>query len=135
MKRVVLSGMVGILVLGGCAKRSDEIQAAYVSPLQYRSFSCDQLQMEMERVSSKVQEIAQIQDKEHKKDVVATTVGLLVFWPALFLLASSDKAQELSHLKGEYEALQRAAVAKNCTFLHPKTKKRESSDETLHSGL
>ncbi len=95
MRRALLSGAVGLLVLGGCAKKSDEIQAAYVSPLQYRSFSCDQLQMEMERVSAKVREIAQIQDKEHKKDVVATTVGLLVFcrlffcWPAAIKRKSS----------------------------------------------
>ena len=135
MRGVIISAILGALVLGGCAKKAEDIQAAYISPLQYRSLSCDQLQVEMERVSARVNEVAQVQDKEHKKDVVATTVGLVVFWPALFFLAGSDKAQELSRLKGEYEALQKAAISKNCLFMHPETNATLSSDEALHSSL
>jgi hypothetical protein len=40
---------------------------------------------------------------------------LILFWPALFFLASGDdKKAELAHLKGEYEALEHAAIQKNC---------------------
>ena len=41
-------------------------------------------------------------------------VGLLLFWPALFILAGSDHSDELARLKGEYEALETAAIQKKC---------------------
>jgi len=104
------------LMFTGCAKKAEDISAAYVSPMQYQHYSCEQLQSEMARVSAKVSEVAGIQNKAHTRDTVATTVGLVVFWPALFFLAGGDKAEELSRLKGEYEALQQAAIKKNCSF-------------------
>ena len=116
MKKSLLLALIAVLVFTGCAKKAEEIQPAYISPLQFQHYSCDQLQIEMQRVAAKVAQVADVQNKEHKKDVVATTVGLVVFWPALFLLAGGDKAQELSHLKGEYDALQKAAIDKNCQF-------------------
>ena len=48
-------------------------------------------------------------------DAIAVGVSLVVFWPALFLLASdSDKKDELARLKGEYDAIQQAANQKSC---------------------
>lgn len=41
-------------------------------------------------------------------------VGLILFWPALFFLANKDQRVELATLKGQYEALEEAAVRKNC---------------------
>jgi hypothetical protein len=41
-------------------------------------------------------------------------VGLFLFWPALFLLSESDHREELGRLRGEYEALQQAAIEKQC---------------------
>ena len=114
------------LLFTGCAKKAEDISAIYVSPMQYQHYSCEQLQSEMVRVSAKVSEVAGIQNKAHTRDTVATTVGLIVFWPALFFLASGDKAEELSRLKGEYEALQQASIQKNCSFVASlKTKKDE----------
>jgi len=130
MKKVIYPTIATLVLMSGCAKKAEDIQAAYISPLQYQNYSCQQLQMEMERVRAKVAEVAEAQDKQHTKDVVATTVGLVVFWPALFMLAGSDKAQELSHLKGEYDALQRAAIAKDCEFAQTK-----ETNATLHSSL
>ena len=40
---------------------------------------------------------------------------MVPFWPALFFMAAgSDKQAELSRLKGEYDAVQQAAIAKDC---------------------
>ncbi|BCD68470.1 hypothetical protein [Nitratiruptor sp. YY09-18] len=117
MRKIVSLSLVLGVLFTGCAKKAEDISAAYVSPLQYQHYSCEQLQDEMARVSAKVAEVAGAQDKAHKRDVVATTVGLVVFWPALFFLASGDKAEELSRLKGEYEALQQSAIQKNCSFI------------------
>lgn len=45
------------------------------------------------------------------------TVGLVVFWPALFVLAATDDhSAELGRLKGEYEALERAAHKRKCAI-------------------
>jgi hypothetical protein len=41
-------------------------------------------------------------------------VGLVVFWPALLFIPGKDQSAEVSRLKGEMEALEQAAIAKNC---------------------
>ena len=117
MKKTLTAATVILLFFGGCAKKADEVSAAYVSPLQYQNYSCKQLQTEMARVGTKVSEVAGIQNKTANKDAAAMTVGLIVFWPALFFLAGGDKEEELGRLKGEYEALQRAANEKECSFM------------------
>ena len=72
----------------------------------------------MVRVGRKVQEVAGAQSKEATGDAVAVTVGLVVFWPALFfLMGGSDKGEELARLKGESEALEQAAIQKHCSAL------------------
>lgn len=54
------------------------------------------------------------QKKQADTDAVAMGVGLVLFWPALFFLAGDDQKEELARLKGEYEALQQAAIQKDC---------------------
>ena len=104
--------------LAGCAQSPGSIQATYVSPLLYQNYSCEQVRREMMRVGRKVQEVAGAQSKEATGDAVVTTVGLVVFWPALFfLMGGGDRAEELARLKGESEALEQAAIQKNCTAL------------------
>ena len=117
----VVVGLSCAAVLAGCASTSANVSAAYVSPVQYQSYDCDQVQAEMLRVSSKVREVAGAQDKKAKNDQIAMGVGLVLFWPALFFLASDDRKEELSRLKGEYEALDAAAIQKKCSFATPKT--------------
>jgi hypothetical protein len=44
-------------------------------------------------------------------------VGLVVFWPALFLMAQGeDQKNEIASLKGQYETIRDVAVKKNCSF-------------------
>ena len=103
------------LLVGGCSTSSDNIAPAYVSPLHYESFDCDQIGQEMARVGRRVSEVAGVQDSEADGDAVAMGVGLVLFWPALFFLADGgDREAELARLKGEYEAIERAAIQKNC---------------------
>ncbi|GHB42073.1 hypothetical protein GCM10007094_34100 [Pseudovibrio japonicus] len=53
-------------------------------------------------------------------DALIMGVGLLVFWPSLFLLAATDdNKEELASLKGEYDALQAAATKKRCKPVAP----------------
>ena len=45
-------------------------------------------------------------------------VGLVLFWPALFFLEGGDgpEAAEYAQLKGDFEALRSASVAKSCSI-------------------
>lgn len=103
------------LVLAGCASRSSDIAATYVSPLQYDSLSCRQLSEEAQRVSQRAAIAAGVQDDRATKDAVATTVGVIIFWPTLFLIGGDKQnAAELARLKGEMEAVEQVSIRKNC---------------------
>ncbi len=110
-----VSGMLLTSFIAGCATPPNQISASYVSPLQYAAFTCEQIKPELLRVNSEIVKVTGVQDQVATKDAVAMGVGLILFWPALFFLASGDdKKAELAHLKGEYEALEHAAIQKNC---------------------
>lgn len=105
------------LCLAACATSPDKIQATYVSPIQYGGYDCDQLRMELERVSNRVREVAGAQKKQANNDKLAMGVGLVIFWPALFFLAGgSDRKEELAGLKGNYDALTQAAIQRKCSY-------------------
>lgn len=112
----VVSRVLLVMFISGCATRPDKISASYVSPLQYEGYSCKQIRGELRRVQQKVGVITGVQNKEATKDAWAMGLGLVVFWPALFFLIGSDKKDELSTLKGEYEALEHVAIQKECSF-------------------
>lgn len=114
MKPMVVAVAIAA-VLSGCARNADKIDAAYVSPLQYNSLSCEQLAEESARVASRAGVVTGQQNKQATNDAVAMGVGLVVFWPALFFIGGkNDKSGEVARLKGEMEALEQASIAKNC---------------------
>ena len=100
--------------LVGCAKRPDQIAAQYTSSGPYEQMSCQRLSEEMLRVSREVSMLTGRQNSAADRDAVATGVGLVLFWPALFFLAGSDAEGELSRVKGEYDAIERARIRRNC---------------------
>jgi len=103
------------LMLAGCASASKDITSSYVSPLQYQSFSCQQIAAEAQRVSGKATELSGVQDEKVSKDAVTTGVAIVLFWPAAFLVGGNGQtAAELASLKGQFDALQQASIAKNC---------------------
>jgi hypothetical protein len=102
--------------LSGCAKKASDISPTYVSPLTYSHYSCDQIRQELIRVNNRVMEVTGQQDSAANKDAVALTVGMVLFWPALFFMVGGDKKEELGRLKGEYEALERSAIEKDCNI-------------------
>jgi hypothetical protein len=55
------------------------------------------------------------QDKSRTGDKVATTVGVVLFWPALFFIdGDGPKAAELAQLKGQMDAIESASIQKKC---------------------
>lgn len=123
------------IALCGCAKSADKITAAYVSPLTYQQYDCTQIGMEAERISARVQELTGTQNKKATNDAVVTTVGVVIFWPALFFIGGDDATTaELSRLKGEMEAIERVSIEKKCGIVFerapeaPPVQKQATSD-------
>src|SRR5262245_57721467 len=75
------SGLLALVLVAGCASKSQDIKASYVSPVTYQGFSCEQLAAEGKRVSARASQVAGVQDKNRKDDTIKTTVGVLIFWP------------------------------------------------------
>ncbi len=109
-------GLLTATLLIGCATQPKDLPTAYVSPLQYKDYSCDQISMEMNRVSRKVNELRGDLKEEADIDSAQMAIGLIIFWPALFFLEGGDGADaaEFSRLKGEFEALESISIQKSC---------------------
>lgn len=112
IKKLVV--VVSLFAFIGCSSKAQNINASYVSPLQYQNYNCSQISDEIARVNRKVIEVSGQQDSTANKDAVAMTVGLVLFWPALFFIPGGEHKDELARLKGEYDALESIAVAKEC---------------------
>jgi len=107
--------VLAALTLVGCASKSTEIAPTYVSPMMYQSFTCQQLAAEATRVSAAAATAAGQQDSQVTKDAVATTVGVVIFWPALFLIGGDKQnAAQLAQLKGQMDAIEQTSIQKNC---------------------
>ena len=95
------------MLLGGCASKSEDITPAYISPVTYQNFTCQQLQMEAEAVSQRAAIASEQQDKARKNDTVKTTVGVVLFWPVLpFNKGDGAKANEVANLNGQMRAIE-----------------------------
>jgi flagellar motility protein MotE (MotC chaperone) len=123
--------VVTLLSMVSCASKSDDIKAAYVSPYQYQDYSCKQIGKEVSRVSRKLGEISGVQDETASEDAVAMGVGLVLFWPALFFINSDDQKEEVARLKGEFDALEQAAIEKNCDIADDLQRARAAQEERL----
>ncbi|RXH41345.1 hypothetical protein [Bradyrhizobium zhanjiangense] len=112
---------LGIIALGaalaGCASSSAEITPAYVSPLQYQPYNCQQLALEAQSVSARAASLSGTQDSQRTKDQVATGVAIVVFWPAAFLVGGDKQtAAELAQMKGQMVAIEQASIGKKCNI-------------------
>jgi hypothetical protein len=102
-------------LLANCASKSSDITAAYVSPVIYQSYSCQQLGMEAQSISAKAAELSGAQDQKRSNDQVATGVAIVVFWPAAFFVGGDGQvAAQLSQLKGQANAVEQASIQKQC---------------------
>ena len=99
----------------GCATVPEDISTAYVSPLQYHKYDCDQIAMEMERVTRHLSIVHGKLKRRRAKDTKNMTVGIILFWPSLFYIkGDGPDATEFARLKGSLEALEQVAIQKKC---------------------
>lgn len=111
----ILCVAVCCVALAGCASKSSDITAAYVSPVMYQNHTCQQLALEAQGVSARAAQVAGAQDAKRSNDAVATGVAVVVFWPAAFLVGGDGPtAAELGQLKGQMVAIEQASIVKKC---------------------
>lgn len=114
MRYIVLAAAAALC---GCASSSSEIAPAYVSPVQYQQYTCQQLALEAQAVSTRAATLSGVQDSQRSKDQVATGVAIVVFWPAAFLVGGDKQtAAELAQMKGQMVAIEQASIGKKCNI-------------------
>jgi hypothetical protein len=102
-------------VLGACASASSDIAPAYVSPVMYQNYTCQQLAMEAQGISQRAAALSGQQDQKRTNDTIATTAAVIIFWPAAFFVGGDKQtAAELGQMKGQMVAIEQASVMKKC---------------------
>jgi hypothetical protein len=111
-------GIVALSVaLAGCASASADIAPAYVSPVTYQSYTCQQLALEAQAVSTRAATLSGVQDSQRTKDQWTTAAAVVVFWPAAFLVqGDKQNAAELAQMKGQMVAIEQASIARKCNI-------------------
>jgi len=103
--------------LGGCASSSAEITPAYVSPVAYQGYTCQQLALEAQAISTRAASLSGVQDSQRTKDQWSTAAAVVIFWPAAFFVGGDKQtAAELSLMKGQMVAVEQASIAKKCNI-------------------
>ncbi|MFC0282400.1 hypothetical protein ACFFJB_14915 [Camelimonas abortus] len=81
----------------------------------YKDFTCDEISYEAQRLSQRAAQAIGVQDQKSTNDAVATGVGIVLFWPALFFIKGDGATSaEVARLKGEMEAIEQASRMKKC---------------------
>ena len=114
MKNILILNLLILLI--SCASNPDSIDAAYVSPLKYAAYDCQQIGMELGYVGQRTNTLYANLRQKRSADNWQMGVGLILFWPTLFALEGGDGADatEYAQLKGEFEALRQNSVEKRC---------------------
>tara|TARA_B100001964_G_scaffold75360_1_gene85618 strand:- start:1455 stop:2039 length:585 start_codon:yes stop_codon:yes gene_type:complete len=114
-KMVVTIFLIGVIFLSGCASKPGDIVPAYVSPLLYEKYNCEQIAMEMDRVSRRLNEVLTNVKRKRNADSRNMAIGMVLFWPSLFFIkGDGPEAVEFARLQGEAEALEKVAIQKMC---------------------
>jgi hypothetical protein len=133
MKRLT-AAMTAVVFISGCATSSKDIASAYVSPLQYKDYNCDQIAAEGVRLSTRVTELGGRLDQAASNDKAIAGVGIVLFLPALFALGGTKQQEaEYARIKGEFDALNQAAIQKSCT-VKPQTAQAAQPQATSESS-
>lgn len=121
MKPIPLVVVGAVVIIAACAPKPESIQGTYTSSALYQNLSCEQLVTEAQTISNRAHESAGLEKRHRVEDTVAVAAGVVIFWPALFFTHGADAtAAQVAQLKGEMEAIERAANAKNCGIVFNK---------------
>jgi outer membrane murein-binding lipoprotein Lpp len=115
MKKTMAATLAACIAVAGCATASKDIPVAYVSPMQYQAYDCQQLASEIQRIQARVVQLGGRLDTAASNDKAIAGVGIILFWPALFALGGTKQQEaDYARLRGEYDATEQAAILKKC---------------------
>ena len=97
-------------ILAGCAQSPEAIEPAYVSPITYSSWSCEQIAAEQARLSVALANASTVQQRARSND----TVGVVLVGLPLASMSGQNVAPQIARYKGEQNALQAAAAGSGC---------------------
>ena len=110
--------IAALIVVAACAPSPESIQAAYVSDLPYRSYSCDQLGEETIRLNQALATASVAQSNARSND----TVGIILIGMPVGSMSGQSIAPQIALYKGQIEAVRTASLRNNCpemTRIHP----------------
>ena len=94
-----------------------EHRAGLCFQIMYQNHTCVQLAQEAQGISARAAVVSGAQDQKRTNDAIATTVAVVVFWPAAFLVGGDGAtAAELGQLKGQMTAVEQASITKKCNI-------------------
>jgi hypothetical protein len=106
------------VAVSGCASSASEVTPAYASPLLYHGYDCDQLGAEAQRLRVRLVDIGGRLDQAATNDKIWVGASVLLFWPAAFWVGGNKGQEaEFARLKGEFEAVQQAAIQRKCSSI------------------
>jgi hypothetical protein len=107
----VLVLLIGVAVaLAGCAKSPESIAPAYVSSVNFQSWSCSQLAEEGRRLNQALAEASTQQRNARTND----TIGVIFIGVPVSSLSGDNIAPQIANLKGQIVAVQQAGNLRNC---------------------
>lgn len=114
MKRTIIAA-ASIALLGACATSPENIKPHFVPSSAYSSATCEELDADLKDARARLAIMLREQGEDAQADAVAMGIGLLVFAPALLVLAATDdREEEIGQLSGEVEGMTNAYVQKSC---------------------
>jgi len=120
LRKTTALAMCFVVASAGCATASKDISTQSVSPILYQGLDCNQMSAEFARIHVRTVELGGRLDQAASNDAALMTVGLVLFWPTLFLVGGTRTQEaEYARLKGEAEAVQQAAILKRCQLVKP----------------
>jgi len=116
IKRVTAS-IILFAFISGCSTAAKDITPAAISPAIYSNYDCEQIRLELLRVSTEVNAMTGKLDKNRENDNMATVAGVVLFFPVLFFLGGTKEQEaRYAQLKGEYSALEQTSIIKKCSL-------------------
>lgn len=112
-----------LLFLSSCAAPPESIAPSYISEMSYMNYTCAQLAQEQNRLVSALSTASDAQRSARAGDIA----GVIFLGFPTATLSGGNMAAEVGRLKGELQALQKAAILKGCslpTVADPTAKKK-----------
>lgn len=109
MPRIVVL-LAAAVALVACAQSPEAIQPAYVSPMTFNGWSCEQMGAEEARLGSALASASAQQSQARSNDIA----GVIFLGLPVASMSGKNIAPQIARYKGEQEALRQARIGGNC---------------------